>query len=378
MKHPLLHQVLSYLRPRLTLLERYLLREFLTVFGVSLTASVALFLIFDLFERMRIFVKEGTKLSLAITYMALKVPLIVHLMVPVAVLVAVLLSVGRLSQSSELTAMRACGAAVWRLVRPLLLAGIVISITMFVLGETIVPWASERVEEIYHFDIKKKLEKGSYSRANFWYRDDNTFYNIGYYDSRTNQLSGISIFEFDNNFILQRRIDAQRAAWNKSLATWTMSEVAETTFDEQGKVLSTYFKDLPLLIEETPTDFYQVRRAPETMSFTELRKHIAKLRAEGVPVTSYMVDLYAKTSFPFVSGIIVLIAFPFGMIPARSGSLTSSFIAGVSLGFGYYFVHAFCVSLGSGELLPALPAAWSANILLMCLGGYLMAGAERA
>ena len=112
------------------------------------------------------------------------------------------------------------------------------------------------------------------------------------------------------------------------------------------------------------------------MRSLSFKKSIEKLRGEGVSVTSYLVDLAAKLAFPFVNFIVVVIAIPFALIPARSGNLTMSFVAGVSIGFGYYIVHALSISLGKAELLPIVACAWTANVLLGSLGGYLLAGAE--
>ncbi|MCB0322964.1 MAG: LPS export ABC transporter permease LptG [Bdellovibrionales bacterium] len=363
--------------PRLTLLERYLLRQFFGVFFICLFAAVSLFLVFETFERMRVFVKEGSTVLHAVQYLLYKVPLILHLMTPVAVLVATLLSVGRLSQLSEITAMRACGASILSLAKPLIAAGALISVLMFLAGETVVPWATQRVEDIYNLDIRKRDEKGKFSRANFWYRDRSTFYRIGFYDSTSSMLQGISILEIDPNFKLQRRIDAEQATWDKNPQIgWTMSDVTETRVREDGTFAVERYAKLPLIIKERPSDFYDMRREAETLSFAELGRYIEKLRNEGVPVTRYLVDQASKLSFPAVNLIVVLVAFPFALIPARSGSLSMSFMAGITIGFGYHVVHAISTSLGAAELIPVLASAWSANIILGSIGGYLVAGAE--
>ena len=360
-----------------TILDRYILRQFLSVLLVCLLAATSLFLVFDLFERMRTFIRSDASFLDAFTYMALKIPLIIHLMTPVAVLIATLLSIGRLSQQSEITAMRACGNSIFRIAKPLFIAGAIISVAMFIMGETLVPWATDSLEEIYNIDIKKKDISGEYTRTNFWYRVDNTFYNINLYDSRTKSLENLSLFQFDDHFTLNRRLDAVQATWSENpLVNWTMSEVVEIGLnDKEGFQVATYPK-LPLLIKEKPEDFRSSRRRPETMSYFHLRKYIEKLKAEGVQVTGYLVDCAAKISFPLINLLVILVAFPFALAPARSGSLTIGFICGISIGFLYYIVHAISTSMGSAELIPVIPSAWTANILICCLGCYLMANSE--
>lgn len=363
---------------KIKIIHRYILKQFLVTLLLCLFAATSLFLIFDFFERSNDFFKSDAEAFDALSYSLYKIPFIIHTMTPVAVLVSTLISVGRLAQNSEVTAMRACGISLFWLCRPLLAAGLLISGLMFVSGETVVPWATQRSEEIYTFDIKKKLEEGAFSRANFWFRSKNRFFDVGLYDSRAEKLYGLSIYEFNENFVLQRRIDANEVEWHGDDIGWTMKSVVEVAFDASGTMDLSSFRTLPLVIDERPEDFYKLERKPETLDYRGLRQYIERLRGEGVVVTKYLVDLEAKLAFPFVNVIVVLIALPFSLIPARSGSLSRSFIAGVSIGFGYYFVHAFCMSLGAAELIPIIPAAWAANIFLGCLGAYLMLGAEQA
>ncbi len=360
-----------------TRLQKYVLRSFFIVLFLCLFASVTLFLVFDLFDRMNVFIHEGVPLTLLLSYVMYKIPLIVQLMLPVALLVSTIMSVGRLSQLSEITAMRACGISLMTVARPLIWVGVCASILSFIAGETVIPSATQRVDEIYHLDIKKKAEKGRYSRANFWYRKKNWFYNIGLYDSRTSTLKGVTAIQVDKDFRLKRRIDAREANWGGSPQIgWTMYDVIETVVNNGGDFDSTAFPRAPLVIEEEPSDFYNMERNTEAMSYHDLRDYVAKLRAEGVPVTNYAVDLAAKLSFPLINAIVILIAFPFGLVSARAGNMTMSFVAAVSIGFGYYIVHALSLSFGNAELIPVIASAWTANILFVSLGGYLLSGME--
>jgi lipopolysaccharide export system permease protein len=361
---------------KFSILQRYVLKQFLEVLLLCLIVSTALFIIFDFFERIKIFIKEDSTMLQAASYLIFKIPMIVQLMTPIAVLIATLISIGRLSQNSEITAMRACGVSLFHIAKPLLLAGLAISLLIFVSAETIIPWSSQRVEEIYNLDIRKKDLSGKYSRTNFWYRDQEKFYNIGLYDSRTSSLHGFSMFVLNSSFLPIKRVDATQVLWKGDEVGWTMIDVVETTVSESKAIQTSKFDKLPLVIKEKPNDFYNSERRPETMSFFQLSKYIAKLRSDGISVTQYLVDRAAKLSFPLVNVIVVLIAFPFALAPARSGTMTVSFIAGISIGFGYYIVHALSTSFGGAELIPILPAAWTANIILGSIGGYLMAGAD--
>ncbi len=356
------------------ILHRYILKQFLVTLALCLLTAVALFLVIDLFERSRTFLKEGAAIYDAVSYMLYKIPLIVNLMTPIAVLISTIVSVGRLSQLSEITAMRACGISVLWLVRPLIFSGFVISIIMFIAGETVVSYSTAKVEEIYQFSIKKKLEKGDFSQSNFWFRSANRFYNMNFYDSQDREITDLTLFEFDKHQRLKKRIDSPKVVWESDAVGWLMEEVVETRFlkGNEDEVSIAHFRAIPLVIPEGPSDFYNLQRKPETMNYRELGEYIRKLKDEGVPTTEYLVNQAAKLSFPFVNIIVILVAFPFALSSSRSGTFTLGFLAGVTIGYGYYVVHAMSISLGGAELIPVEVAAWSANILLGSLGGYLM------
>ena len=368
MKNPFV-QLANFIYPHI--IQRYVLRSFFAAFFTCLFVAIALFMTVDILERGKILIRENSTFLQALQYFLYKIPLILHLMTPVAILISTLVSVGRLSQLSEITAMRACGLSVFNLMRPLLLIGFIISVSMFFLSETLVPWSMNQVEQVYHMDIKKKGERGKLSRTNFWYRSEDKIFNIGYYNSSTFTIQKLSIWEFDDESKLKTKIDAELVVWDKNNQAWTMQNVVENTFNGVEFKKIEKFASRPLDIREKPEDFYDLQRSPETMSYHELGRYIHKLETEGVPTTEYKVQRTAKVAFPLVNVLVVLIAFPFALIPARSGSLTVSFVAGVSIGFGYYFFHAISMALGTAELLPIHLAVWSANIFFLIIGGYL-------
>ncbi|MBL7661333.1 LPS export ABC transporter permease LptG [bacterium] len=362
---------------RIPLLYRYLLEQFLSSLALTLAITTALFVIVDLFERIDDFIREGAQIRDVLSYIIFNIPVILHLMLPVAILVATVLSIGRLSQRSEITAMRACGMSLFSLAMPLLTSGMMLAGILLLSDETIVPWASDKVDEIYHLDIKRKFEKGRYDRSNFWFRSGERFYQVGYYNSRQSTLNQISSIDVDSNeFSLKRFTEARSADWLGEELGWSMSKVVEVGYSPGQPMHISKYRNLPLVIDQTPEDFYQRNREPETMSRSELKTYIDKLKAEGVSVKRFLVQYYNKYSFPFITCLAVLFSFPFALKSARSGTLTVGFVAAVALGFSYYVVHAFATSLGSAELIPPLLASWTANIIFLGVGSFVFLGME--
>lgn len=360
----------------MTIIHRYLLRQLIKNFGVSVLAFTFLFEVFEFFDRFDNLLAENASFWTSVKYFMLKIPLTVNLMLPVALLVATLFTIGMLSKNSEITAMRAAGLPILWLARPVLGFALVLSVLSLLLGETLVPYSQRRVKEIYNIDIKKKDQKGSFSQSDFWWRSGKQFNSVSIFDSRTNSLLDFSSFDLDEDYKVTKRVDAERVDWVNPTLRWSMKNVSEFKFSGLQSVDSRKYNALPLLLEEKPEDFYDVKTDTSTMSYRQLSKFLKTQRANGIPVTGYKTELYAKFSFPFIILIVALVILPFSLKPARSGSLAVSFIAGLVIAFSYYAVHSFSIAMGHAELWPPLLAAWMANIVMGVVGLVLNWGAE--
>jgi lipopolysaccharide export system permease protein len=338
---------------------------------------VVLFLAIDFFDRIDNVLAEDVGALLIASYFIFKIPFIVSIMLPIAMLVATLLTIGLLSKTSELTAMRASGNTISWLARPIFFSAIIVSLFSILVNETLLPYSQRRVREIYNIDIRQKDITGGYSQYDFWWRSRNHFYSVGAFDSRTNTLHNFSRFEVDEDFNIVKRTDAPTVSWIDPILGWTMNNVTEYYFNTDTSAPDVRnFRSLPLPIPEKPLDFYDSETDPFTMSYVQLSNFIKRQREIGVSVAGYMADLHAKISFPFVIFIITLVALPFSIRSSRHGSLAVGFVSGLVIGFTYYAVHSFSISLGRAELIYPLLSAWAANILMGLVGIILIMGAE--
>lgn len=358
------------------ILHRYILVQLVRNLLLSLVGFTLLFLIFDFFDRIDNIVAENASVLTGVQYFLFKIPLTVTLMLPVAMLVATMLTIGLLSKNSEITAMRASGTAVMWLARPVLAVGIGASILALFLNEAVVPYTTRRVKEIYNIDIRQKDKRGGYSQSDIWWRSKNSFYSVGMFDSRTNQMLDFSEFKLGDDFTIERRIDAEKTSWLNPTLGWSMRGVTDYRFNETAAPEIARYPVLPLPIRDRPEDFYDVKTEPQTMSYRQLRRFIKQQARNGIPITGYLADLHGKIAFPFISFIITLIALPFALKPARSGSLAASFVAGLVIGFSYYAVDSFSIAMGRAEIWPPILAAWMANLLMGFVGLVLSLGTE--
>jgi lipopolysaccharide export system permease protein len=357
------------------LIHRYIWRIGLRNLAVALLVLTTLFLAVDFFDRIDNIASEDASFGTVFLYFLLKIPFIVNTLIPIAMLMATLFTIGLLSKNSELTAMRASGIPVFQIALPLLKLAALLSVISIILGETLVPYATRRTKEIYNIDIQKKDETGDFSQSNFWWRDGERFFSADIFDSRDNTLHDVSILDLDEEFRIRTRYETKQINWLDDLLRWSMQDV-ETYRFRLGKASVTHERSLPVKIRENPQDFYNIKTDPDTMSFIELRKFIRKQHDNGLATTGYYTDLYDKFSFPLITIVVTIVILPFSMFPARSGSLAVPLIAGIGIAFAYYAVHSLSIALGRAEIWPPLLAALAANLLMLGVGIVLNLGAE--
>lgn len=359
------------------ILHSYILRLFVKNLAICVGIIVLLFLVFDFFDRIDNILPENPKLFLVILYYLYKVPVILSQTFPIAVLASTMLTVALLSKNSELIAMRATGATVFWITKPILTACFLLSFGSLLLQELIVPSCLRRLKEIYNIDIMKKDKRGGYSQSDFWWRSDNYFFTANQFDSRSDSLLGFTQLEIDSHFNVTRRINADRAEWIDQHLGWSMKNVVDYKLKNGGQEISQNNNRVqPLPIRYTPRDFFSVEADPLSMSYFQMRDFIDKQKANGLDVSSYLADLYNKFSSPFICLIVSFVVLPFALKPARTGSMANSIMAGLTIGFTYYAVQSFSIAMGRAEIWPPLLAAWMANIVMGFVAIIFNLGAE--
>ena len=159
-----------------------------------------------------------------------------------------------------------------------------------------------------------------------------------------------------------KRLDAEKGEWNGN--QWLFHNVLITQFREGGFPLLSKVPQEVIDLPEKPSDFKMIQKDIESMGYFELDRYIRKLQSEGYDATWYIVDLQGKIAFVFVSLILALIGVVFPMRSERSGGMAQGIGIGVIIGFSYWIVFAFTLSLGRSGTLPPVVAAWATNVIL--------------
>ncbi len=353
----------------MTILDRYLLRKFVGVLLFALFAFICIFIIVDGIEKLDTFIDKEVPAGIVFRLYLYYIPYIVTLTLPVAMLLASLFSVGTMAKQNEIIAQIASGLSLYRILAPLLLFSMLISLGALWFGETVVPHASAARSRMVDEYIEKQREVWRKRVDNVYARDaQERRISMRWFDTVQNIGHKINIRRFEG-LDLRLHIYANRMEWKEG--QWVLYDGVERTFDEERESVRTFSS---LILEKenlTPADFGKVLKKPEEMAYAELRSFIKEVERNGGDPDHWLVDLYLKIAIPFANFIIVLFGAPLSSPKRRTGTATGF---GVSLAvcFIYFGIIKTAQSFGQNGILPPLLAAWSANVLFLTAGLYVL------
>ncbi len=359
----------------MTIIDRYVVRQFLLAFLFGLLAFTLIFLMIDMMEKLDDFIDASASPETILEYYIHFSPEIIKLMTPVAMLLAALFVMGRLTNQNELAAMKSSGLSLYRLLVPFLVVSVIVSVLSVYFNGWIVPYANQKKFAIERQHLHRV---DSPQRFNLFFQDGPTrIVTLGYYDPQAKAATRVSIQEFaDTNLtVLTRRFDADMMQWSTTTDSttgatteeWVLLRGAERAITGELETIR-YFTERPVgKLSVTPAEMEKKQHKPDEMDYPELREFIENQRRAGQDVARWMVEYHAKVAFPFASVVVTLFGVTFGSIRRRSGVAVEFGIC-VAMTFLYMgFMKTSQVFGYNGDLHPLL-TAWLANLIFLGMG----------
>ncbi len=365
------------------IVDSYLLGKFIKAIILSLIIFVIVMHLIHLIEHLDTYIDKHASIIDVIKFYLYYTPFIIVLTIPVATLLGAIFTIGLMARRNELLAIKASGISLWRVALPLMVAGLVISITVFVASEKILPYTNQEKSELRYAKIEKNPNYNEEYYTNFHRRGDyGRIFNFRLYNP--NQLIGknIQIQTYNDNRLMES-IDAAELDWKDTV--WVAYDGTRTIFssaDQPQKHDSIIqFDTLRLAyLTEKPERFTRRKIDPRDFGYDQsiksLKEEIANREKNGISSTPERVYLMFKYSLPMTSFIIVLIAVPLAADPRRS-SPAIGFAFAIGISFTYMILFEVFRTLGtSGRLSPPL-SAWSINAIFFLIGIFMMIKARK-
>lgn len=362
---------------RIRILDRYIFKEVFLTFIFGICAFSAVFIGSGTLFRIAQYITDyGASFVSVAKIFIFSLPGVVIWTFPMSMLLASLLTFGRLSGSSEITAMKSCGISFHRIAMPAIVLGFVVSIFAMLFNEYAVPWANEAYNNVLYYEIQgntspqsqehiilKEIDKGQIQRLVYARR----------YDASTNTMQGVTMQDFQEGKV--RHVEnAEYAEWQGD--SWLMHQGVVYDISDGTAEHTLHFEEQLLPINQSPRQIIREQKKPEELTMKELKAQIEIMRSQYVNTKKLETELHQRFTIPLASLIFTLVGVPLGLRPHRNSS-SVGFAFSIVIIFVYYSLMTMAGAIAQSGAMEPVYAVWIPNLIGLCAGIYLMRRAAR-
>jgi lipopolysaccharide export system permease protein len=345
------------------------------IFGLSIFGS--LWLANILIKMVNLFVTKGVLLSAVVKIFFYSIPAIVVTTLPMATLLAALLALGRLNSDSEVIACKAAGIGFGRLIVPVIIVSILVSISAFGLNEFVVPEANKNRERLFVNEVVLKKPLPKIAKDIFFDGGDQFKMFVRNYEPAQELMLDVTMFQFrDKAFPVVTEAKSARIKDD----VWAFRDGRVIVLDDNtgGLKQEVCFDEWLYPVKSRHADrIDKLHPSENEMNISELYATIIERSSKGLSTESQWSRLYFKTSFPCASFFLILIGVPFAVGSRRSGGSVGIGLS-ILIMFAYYILIAVGQALGeAGTVHPAI-GAWCPNLVAFFVGIILIWRAVKA
>ena len=352
----------------LNLLDKYLLKQLLETFLPGIVIFTSLVFASDQFLYL---VKQisnyGIPLKTAIFAVLLQLPYIIVFTIPMAILLAVILTFNKLNINNEIVVMRTCGINLRRMAVPVLVFSFIAATSSFLINEYVVPAANTQARNLMLWALMQKNVPSGKSNFSFKEFDVNKqlkrFFYVNNYENK--KLEGVTVLDLSKKDVIQV-LQAKYA--EAELNKWKFYDAVNYTISQSGKVMNTaVFKEATLNTNLNLSKLQKSYKARE-LNYFELVKYINNSQEKDERRMSILkIRLYEKIALPATCFLISIIGIPLAISPPRA-RFNRGLLFSVLIIFCYYLLRAVSTSLGEAQIIEPFLSAWFPNIVVFILG----------
>ncbi len=361
------------------ILERYTLRTFLHPLVFCFVSFFTLWIIMDLLDNLKDFQESKSGVVRVVTFYLGMIPFVYTQILPVALLLAVLYSLTRMSKANELISILGTGQSLLRVLRPIFVCSMYACTLNMAANYYWAPRAENH--RVAVFSAMKAHAADSIMASAIMFHDEQTdrtwFVATFPFSMRSGneRMHGVQIREEDKQGRPTRTIIAPDVGWSPRVG-WRFYDGKELIY-QNGKLES--IRPFPIVkdghtvlevkgIEETPWSLVSYALKPDFMSVPELVSYLrAHPKAADDKLAPFRTHFWQRFALPWQAMALVLVAAPLGVAYSRRGSVGG--IAGsVFIFFIYMFMNNLFLNLGKGGHVPPWLTVWLPHLLFGTLG----------
>ena len=352
------------------ILDRYLLKQVIEMFLMGVFVFTTIIFASDTFITLiKQIAKFGIPFKVAFIMILLNLPAVIVMTIPMGVLLSTVMTLNKLSLSSEITVMRSCGISLNRIAKPIFAFAIVMALFSFVINETVVPIMTKQSQDLALWALgQKNIPDG---KQNFVFKETGDtgvlkrlFY-VGLCDKKT--LYNVTVLDNSTDGTIQV---LQAREGKTSPKGWQFEKGAAYTIADDGQVLNTTLFETSVVQFGLDLSKELNKKTAKEMNFMKLSKYLASTELEARDRQIYTIELFDKIALPITTIVFVLLGVPLAITPPRV-RYNRGFLFSILIIFAYYVVRALAISFGEAGSLNAFIAAWLPNIILTVWGVWL-------
>jgi len=348
----------------ISILDRYIIRKFLSTFFLSIVLILMIVVVFDISERMEDFLlKKPPVKEIIVDYYFNFLPFFANKFSALFTFIAVIYFTSRMAYQSEIISILGSGISFKRMLLPYMISASVLASLSLYLNHYIIPKSNGvrlAFEEKYirnAYENKGKNIHRQISPGNYIF--------VTSYDHRIQsgyQFSFEKIKEGERHYYLR----ADKITWDSTSGKWSLSNYFIRTINGMAEKISTGAK-LDTSLNFQPSEFGIRETMVESMQTPELNRYIDDEKLKGSSMIAfYEVEKYGRTAFPFATFVLTLIGVSVASRRVRGG-IGWHIGLGLLISFSYILFMQVSSTFATNGSVPASIAVWSPNVIFTVL-----------
>jgi len=351
-------------------LDWYITSSFvpLLLFGVG--AFLVILVGVDLLPNaLRMVVRQSVPLPIAAKVFIYRLPTMIALTVPMAMMFASFMTVAGLSSHGELLALRAGGIPFLRVAASVIIAGLLLSLVTLGLNEGLSPGGNKKA---FHLLKEHQRQGKPVENMIFWLPTKDTprfWFRLGRFDPKARRAENITVIKLREDGSVWQIFDAEYGQWEEE--TWILNNAVQRVITEGVQQRMVRLNTTEVVVGKSAQQIEEIEQDPDEMSIAQLRRLLQERQALQLPYKPYQLELLQiiqrNLALPWCTLGFAMLGVALGQRPLRA-SAGVGFGVSLAIVFFYYLVFNSMILMGErGVLSPAI-TAWTPNAILFAIG----------
>ena len=361
----------------LKILDKYIIKKYLTTFGFVVLIFSLISCVIDLGEKIEDFKREHVPVKeVLFDYYMNFIPHITALLFPLIALISVVFFTSRLAYDSEVISIFNAGVSFQRFMRPYLIASGMIACLHLAFNHYVVPNGNKKRLDVERKHVWKNNDHGKYENVHMLL-DPKTAIFVGYFNKTDSSIRDFRIERYDTAGTLQSLLKSDNAIFKGYPNKWQLKNISRRTFNGLRENLESSIQTLDTTFSLVPEDFAQFLNQNELLTTGELRAEIAKRERRGIGNTkTYEIEMHRRTADAFT---IIILTFIGMAIAARKvrGGMGLHLALGIGIGAIFIVASKFSATFAQQPDVPTWFGVWIPNFIFGAIAVLLVSRAQK-